>query len=211
MRTIEWAAFRLQSGVTLDTLRQASLQMQDQFLSVQPGFVSRHLLSLGDGHCADLVQWASPLAAEQALERAPQHPACLAYFELMAVDQSPLMGEVLQQHGGLDTGNDTGGGQPGGLEFSRFRPLPGVGHAQLAAAAAQMAASLYAGEPGFQGHLVVCNDKGEYADVLLADSAARARELCDLWRSNPPPAACQDYLALIDPSSVQLDFWQRVA
>lgn len=211
LHTIEWAAFRLQPGVSVDILRQASRQMQAQFLSAQPGFVLRQLLSLGEGSYADLVQWAFPQAAAQAMERAQQHPACAAYFDLMAVDQAPLMGEVLEQHGLPSTVSDSGGGQPGGLEFSRFRPLPGVSDAQLAAAAAQLAAGLYAGEPGFQGHLVVRNASGEYADVLLADSAGRARALCELWGAGPFHPACHDYLALIDPSSVQLDFWQHVA
>jgi heme-degrading monooxygenase HmoA len=211
MHTIEWAAFRLQPGATVDALRLASQQMQAQFLSAQPGFVSRQLLALGEQRYADLVHWTSPQAAAQAMERATQHPACAAYFGLMAVDQSPLMGEVLDQHALAGAGGDKGDKQPGGLEFSRFRPLPGVSDAELAAAAARTAAGLYQGKPGFQDHLVVRNDRGEYADVVLADSAARARALCERWGTGPFHPACQDYLGLIDPSSMQIDFWQRVA
>ena len=211
MHTIEWAAFRLQPGVTVDALRQASQQMQAQFLSTQPGFVSRQLVALGEQRYADLVQWTTPQAAAQVMERAPQHLACAAYFGLMAAAEAPRMGEVLDQHGRPGAIGDRGDKQPGGLEFSRFRPLPGVSDAELAAAAARTAAGLYQGEPGFQDHLVVRNDRGEYADVMLADSAARARALCERWGTGPFHPACQDYLALIDPSSMQIDFWQRVA
>jgi hypothetical protein len=127
------------------------------------------------------------------------------------VDTVPLIGAVLEQHGMPPAqllGREL---QLGGLEFSTFRPLLGVEDSQLAAAAAKMATRLYSGESGYQSHFVVRNDSGEYADVVLADSAARARSLCDRWGSGPFHPACDEYLALIDPHSIKLDFWQRLA
>lgn len=211
MHTTEWAAFRLQAGATVEALRQASQQMQAQFLDAQPGFVSRQLLDLGEGGFADLVVWASAQAAKEMMDKAPQHPACQAYFALMQVDQSPSIGVVVEQNGKPPHEPAARELQPGGLEFSRFRALPGVRDSQLVAAAAKMSNSLYLGEPGYQGHFLVRNDSAEYADVVLADTAARARSLCERWGTGPYHPACEDYLALIDPQSVQLDFWQRVS
>lgn len=106
-------------------------------------------------------------------------------------------------------------GQPrftaGGMEFSTFQLKPGTDASRLASAAREMAAALYEDEPGFLAHAVVCNDAGLYADVVLADTQERARFLCDKWGQGPYHPACVDYLALIDPSSVQLAFWRTVA
>ena len=211
MHTTEWAAFRLQAGATVEALRHASQQMQAQFLDAQPGFVSRQLLDLNEGGFADLVVWASPQAAKEMMDKALRHPACQAYFALMQVDQAPSISVVVEQYGTPPYEPAAREPQPGGLEFSRFRALPGVQESQLLAAAAKMSNGLYAGKPGYYGHFLVRNDNADYADVVLADSAARARSLCALWGSGPVHPACKDYLALIDPQSMQLDFWQRVS
>lgn len=49
MQVIEWAAFSLLPGVTENTLLQAASAMQHQFLDVQGGCLSRHLVQLGQG------------------------------------------------------------------------------------------------------------------------------------------------------------------
>jgi hypothetical protein len=85
-----------------------------------------------------------------------------------------------------------------------------VHDSQLLAAAAKMSAKLYMGEPGYHAHFLVRNDSGEYADVVLADSAARARSLCARWGTGPFHPACEDYLNLIDPQTIQIDFWERL-
>ncbi|MEG1456279.1 MAG: hypothetical protein RSC66_12000, partial [Comamonas sp.] len=74
----------------------------------------------------------------------------------------------------------------------------------------QMAQGLYAQEPGFIEHMVLRNAAGLYADVVLASDAEQARHLCGKWGQGPFEPACEPYLALIDPASAQLDFWQRV-
>lgn len=206
--TIEWAEFRLRPGVHEDQLLAAAQAMQQQFLDRQPGHLSRELLALGQGRYADLVRWQSPEAATAAMAQAAQCPACAAYFQLMQVDRPPAMGQPLLRQ-------EVRAAAPQGLEFSLFRLRPGASEQALAAAARRMADGLYRGEPGFVQHLVVRSDAGQdaglYADVVLADSAQRARHLCGKWGQGPFDPACRDYLELIAPESVRLQFWDRVA
>lgn len=206
MQVIEWAAFSLLPGVTENTLLQAASAMQHQFLDVQGGCLSRHLVQLGQGRYADFVTWQSQEAARAALAQAGRSAACAAYFGLMRVEHPPLLGASVFSHGGEH-------GLPQGMEFSLFRLRPGADSHALAAAAHRMADGLYRNEPGFTAHGVMrsAHDPGLYADVVLADSAGRAHQLCSKWGQGPFDPACQDYLELIAPGSAQLQFWDRVA
>lgn len=208
---IEWAEFRLRPGVGEDQLLAAAQAMQQQFLDRQDGHLSRELVALGAGRYADLVRWQSRAAADAAVAQAAQCPACAAYFGLMQVERPPAMGRPVLGHGGAAAPVQ-------GLEFSLFRLRPGASEQALASAARRMTDGLYRGEPGFMGHMVVRSadgpegaEPGLYADVLLADSAARARHLCGKWGQGPFHPACLDYLDLIDPESARLQFWDRVA
>lgn len=177
--------------------------MQAQFLTLQPGYLSRQLLALGTGRYADLIVWQNAQAAASAIAVAAQHPACQAYFALLRSALPVALGRPLLQHRAAPP-------EVGGMEFSVFRLAPGAEEAALQAAATQMAQGLYVNEPGFVEHIVLRNGTGLYADVVLASDADSARYLCGKWGQGPFDPACEAYLALIDPASVQLDFWQRV-
>ncbi len=96
----------------------------------------------------------------------------------------------------------------GGLEFSSFRLRPGVSEAQLQAAALRAREGLMAQQAGFLGHAVLRAADGSYVDLLWAESMARAQEICGLWVGHPD---CADYLALLEPDSARLAFYERVA
>ncbi len=203
MAIIEWAEFHIQAPVREDALIAAARAMQAQFLDLQPGYLSRQLLALGAGRYADLIAWQNAQAAASASAAAAQYPACQAYFALLRSALPVAWGRPLLQH-------TVAPPAVGGMEFSLFRLAPGADEAALQAAATQMAQGLYAGEPGFIEHMVLRNGAGLHADVVLASDADRARDLCGKWGQGPFDPACEPYLALIDPASVQLDFWQRV-
>jgi heme-degrading monooxygenase HmoA len=205
MQVIEWAGFGLLPGVTEAELLQAAEAMQRQFLDAQGGCLSRDLVSLGPDRYADVVVWQSQDAARAAMAQAGQFPACAAYFRLLQVDQPPILGRSVFSHGGHRV--------PQGMEISLFRLRAGADPQALPAAAQRMARGLYQGEPGFQAHGILrsMEDPGLYADVLLASSAGRARQLCDAWGQGPFDPACLDYLDLIAPGSARLQFWERVA
>ncbi len=204
--TFEWAQFSLRPGVTEPQLRQASALMQKEFLDRQGGFVQRDTVRLAPGRYADLVVWQSPQAAKAAIAAATADPVCRAYFGLMTVDSPPETGLSIDRHGKSATW--------AGLEFSRFRLRDGVDPSELDVATREMAQGVYAGKPGFISHSVFRSGEGEYADVLLADTGARAEALCGSWvedrEAGTCAPACRHYLSLIEPSSIRLEFWDRV-
>jgi hypothetical protein len=81
---IEFAPFTLAEGVDEPTLFAASEALQAEFLSQQEGFLRRDLLKTGDGTWADVLYWESRESVERALQEAPNNPAALQYFQLMA-------------------------------------------------------------------------------------------------------------------------------
>ncbi len=204
--TFEWAAFALKPGVTEPQLRQASALMQREFLNRQPGFIQRDTVRLAQARYADLVVWQSPEAAKAAMALAAVAPVCSAYFGLMTLDSAPQTGPTIDRHGGAESW--------AGMEFSRFRLRAGADPSQLKAATTEMVQGVYAGKPGFVSHSVFRNGDGEYADVLLADTGARAESLCGSWvedrDSGTYAPECRHYLSLIEPTSIRLEFWNRV-
>ena len=202
---IEWAAFSLKQHVTEAALLAASEQLQDEFLDKQIGFIRRELLALGEGQYADLVTWQSHDLARQAIAQAPNYSACMSYFSLLEVDVEPKLGAPLHSKcAHVDISSI------GGMEFSLFKLREGVYEDALPAAAKKMAEGLYANEDGYIGHLIVKDSSGQYADVVLASSLSRANELCQKWGSDPYADACLDYQALIEPTTIDIKFWQRV-
>jgi hypothetical protein len=202
---VEWVAFSLQPGVTEATLQARSDAMQREFLSQCDGYRSRDLLKLDDSQYADCVIWESKAKADAAMANAAEHASCAEYFALLEVSAAPMVGVPLRRYDEFAALAEVGG-----IEFSPFKPLPGASDASIASAAVRMADALYADEPGFVAHWVVKSDSGQYADVVLASSATRATELCGKWGPPPHEPSCRDYLAAIDPTSVQLGFYERV-
>lgn len=86
--TVEWAPFRLRSGVAECDLLNASQELQAGFLARQPGFIRRELLRRNGIDFVDLVWWESRGAAETAMQRAGMSDLCARYFALMDLDQS---------------------------------------------------------------------------------------------------------------------------
>lgn len=80
---LEIARITLQNGVTEQQLLAASNTFQAEFVAHQPGYVSRKLVSTGDGGYADVIEWATPEAAQAVLAAAKTSPAAGAFFSLM--------------------------------------------------------------------------------------------------------------------------------
>jgi hypothetical protein len=81
---IEFAPFRLAEGVDESTLFAASEALQEGFLRQQKGFIKRDLVKTEDGKWADILYWENRESVEHALHEAPNNPAALGYFQLMA-------------------------------------------------------------------------------------------------------------------------------
>ncbi len=82
--TIEFAHFTLAEGLDETTLFAAADSLQKEFLSRQKGFIKRDLVRLADGKWADIIHWESRESVDQAMQSAPENPAALRYFQLMA-------------------------------------------------------------------------------------------------------------------------------
>ena len=84
---IEIAKIRLAANVGEDELVAASDRFQKEFLSNQPGYLSRDLVRLGDGGYADIIRWERPEAAVAVLTKLSGSPACRDYFSIMDTDE----------------------------------------------------------------------------------------------------------------------------
>lgn len=83
-QTIEWAEFRLASGVDENSFMRASDALQHGFLSRQTGFVRRELARDSD-RWVDIVYWESAEAVGRAMQDAPGLSVCQDYFRLIVV------------------------------------------------------------------------------------------------------------------------------
>lgn len=83
-QVIEFAPFQLAEGVDESTLFTASDVLQEGFLKQQKGFIKRDLVKIEDGKWADVLYWENRESVEHALKEAPNNPAALGYFQLMA-------------------------------------------------------------------------------------------------------------------------------
>jgi len=94
-QVLEWAPFRLKSGVDEATLLEMSGRLQRDFLAHQEGFVRRELIKGAEGAYIDLVWWASFAASQAAMKSAARSPMCRAYFGLMDCSDRDPRDEVL--------------------------------------------------------------------------------------------------------------------
>lgn len=97
-QVIEWAPFRLRTGVDESTLLAASERLQAEFLDHQEGFVRRELVKRADGEYVDVVWWRSLEAAEKAMARVAESPTCSAYFAVMGTNDANAGDGVLHYH-----------------------------------------------------------------------------------------------------------------
>ena len=95
----------------------------------------------------------------------------------------------------------------GGLEFATFRLRDGVDESVLLEASEKVDRDFLANEEGILGHVLLRGRDGVYADLALADSQARAEEVCAQWTAN---AVALKYIELLDEESVDITFWERI-
>lgn len=81
---IEFARFTLAEGVDEPTLVAAADALQEEFLRRQSGFLRRELVKTADNEWADVIYWENRQSVERAMQKAPENPAALRYFQLMA-------------------------------------------------------------------------------------------------------------------------------
>lgn len=103
-QVIEIADIKLASGKTEADLVAASAQFQKEFLSAQPGFLSRKLVRKKDGTFADILRWESMEAVETIMEKVADSEACQRYFSCMEADAqdpdaAPVFMSIIASYG----------------------------------------------------------------------------------------------------------------
>jgi hypothetical protein len=95
----------------------------------------------------------------------------------------------------------------GGLEFATFRLLEGVSQETLLEASRKVDCEFLRFEEGIFGHVLLRGHDGIYADLVFADTQARAQEVCTKWMEN---AVALQYIKLLDDKSVNMTFWEPI-
>jgi hypothetical protein len=102
---VEWAPFVKINEVSDQQLIAAADQVNQVFLSQQPGFIKRELIKKSDTEYADVIHWSSKKDAETAGHKVFDCDQCKSYFALMDTDESVAAGagfshyDILKQWG----------------------------------------------------------------------------------------------------------------
>lgn len=94
-----------------------------------------------------------------------------------------------------------------GIEFATFKLKDGVKEEQMIKISKKVEENFLQKEKGFLGHCTLKSENGIYADVVFAVSQERSEEICGKWMENK---FALQYLDLIDESSVNMSFWNRI-
>jgi hypothetical protein len=96
--TVEVVVFKSKQGASEESVRSAAKEML-MTLQSWDGFISRELISVGDGVWIDVVKWQDRGSALAAQRNAKESDSCLLFFSLLEQDgQQIFHGEkVLSQ------------------------------------------------------------------------------------------------------------------
>jgi hypothetical protein len=86
-QAVEITTFRLTSGLTIKDFIAANQDI-DQWLKVQPGFISRHICEREDGFVVDMLIWKSAEAGHRAANGVTTEMAASAVHA--AIDQATV-------------------------------------------------------------------------------------------------------------------------
>ena len=85
---IEIASMQLKDGVTLEEFEPLDRAVEEQFVSKQPGFLSREAAAGDDRSWVVIVHWASVEASENSMKTFADAPANAAF--MARVDASTM-------------------------------------------------------------------------------------------------------------------------
>lgn len=92
---VEIAQIKLRSGVSEEVFIATFRLFVERFARHQQGFLKCELLKKDDGSYLDLVHWETRSDALCAFERSAEDEACLAFFDLLEVDEADPSGGVV--------------------------------------------------------------------------------------------------------------------
>lgn len=159
-----------------------------------PGFIGfMPMKGAEDGtRRADIAIWSSLDAAKAAAGEVGSDPGFAPFLSSIAKVDS--MGHFVPQWPvpqALSTGQ--------GIEIGRFRLKPGFSEADARAAHRHAIDTFMSRQAGWLAEYMVRFADGTYADVLIAESQARAEAICAMWHGQP---ACEAFVAMVDVSDL---------
>lgn len=181
----------------VETLSEADKQRAEacERIAKQPGFSGWLPL---DGaqeskERADVVLWDSLAAAETAAEHVGTSDEFSAFrstisdFGTMGHYKVPTEGLTFMSPGS-------------GIEIGHFRLRSGIDEQTMRQAYTKMIANHLSQQPGWCAQRLVQLPDETFMDIAFAITEAQARDICQSWLGN---AACEEFLALIDPISME--------
>lgn len=84
--TIEIVSFSLKGGVDDEEFRTRNREVEQNFVSQQPGFVSRETARAEDGSVVVLLHWESPEAAQGSMDKFVDAPETQEFTALIDMD-----------------------------------------------------------------------------------------------------------------------------
>ena len=103
--------------------------------------------------------------------------------------------------------NLTNIGNFSGMEFATFKLKEGVSEETMLQMIKDVDTKFLQNEEGFLGHTTLKGADGIYADVAFATTQERVQEICNKWMENE---FALKYIELIDETSVDMSFWNRI-
>ncbi|WP_419771412.1 MAG: hypothetical protein ACNI3C_06365 [Candidatus Marinarcus sp.] len=94
-----------------------------------------------------------------------------------------------------------------GMEFATFKLKDGVSEEQMLELIFEVDKQFLQKEEGFLGHCTLKGKDNIYADVAFATTQEKAQEICAKWMEND---LALKYIELIDETSVNMTFWNRI-
>lgn len=204
MSVMGFARYEAKEGVEAANLIAAAHRWQKEFLAHQPGIAMHCFLGNSRGHYADAILATDAGAFAAMAEEHMQAPSSQAFMKLLRPDsirlcRNDLMNPVQSVPAGFAA-----------IEFGTFRPKHANGFTEdmLRSASDLVERDYLARDPECRLHLMARAGEGTYSEICFVETEGAAREICGGYLTSE---ACAPLLGLMDPESVDLDFWHVLA
>ncbi len=94
-----------------------------------------------------------------------------------------------------------------GVEIAKYKLKSPDLEAEMLEKAERLEIEFLLKQPGYLGAMILKDTDGVYTDIVFAKTAADSKAICDAWMEND---FCKSYLEMIDESSVEMRFLERL-
>jgi hypothetical protein len=199
-----FARYRLNKDADPRSFVSAARTWQTHFLAQQDGIAMHCLLGNLNGEFADII-FATDNAAFAAMSEAHmQHPSSTDLMAMLDKDSIRLIRiELIEGPHSLPTGFSC-------MEFGSFRPKDKSSFTEekMMEASTQIEQNYLSQFSAPKAHFMGRTSEHGYSEITFVETLGEAQEICHGYVND---ADCQPLLNLMDPASVDLDFWYLLA